>query len=99
MNESNDDIFRAGDLTIDLRNRTVKRGDAFVPLARTEWRVLDCLSAHARQPVSFDQILSEVWGPDYRHDFQFLRVWVSRLRARLEPELSNPRIIKQFDNT
>jgi len=40
------------------------------------------------------ELLSKVWGPEYRDDLQYLRVWVSRLRAKLEPEPAHPRIIK-----
>src|SRR5947207_14482156 len=98
MSESNDGIFEAGDLTIDLRNRTIKRGDEQVALTYTEWKLLDCLGERARQLVPFEQILSDVWGPDYRNHVLFIRVWISRIRARLEPDLSNPRVIRQFDD-
>jgi DNA-binding winged helix-turn-helix (wHTH) protein len=37
-----------------------------------------------------------VWGPEYRGDLQYLRVWVSRLRKKLEPDPSNPTLIKTF---
>jgi two-component system KDP operon response regulator KdpE len=40
------------------------------------------------------ELLSKVWGPEYRDDLQYLRVWVSRLRSKLEPDPSNPVIIK-----
>ena len=40
------------------------------------------------------ELLTKVWGPEYRDDLQYLRVWVSRLRAKLEETPSNPVIIK-----
>jgi two-component system KDP operon response regulator KdpE len=42
------------------------------------------------------ELLSKVWGPEYRDDLQYLRVWVSRLRKKLEEEPSSPKLIKTF---
>ena len=41
-----------------------------------------------------NQVLSSVWGPEYRDEFQYLRVWVFRLRQKLEKNPATPRIIK-----
>jgi len=40
------------------------------------------------------ELLSKVWGPEYRDDLQYLRVWISRLRSKLEADPSKPAIIK-----
>jgi DNA-binding winged helix-turn-helix (wHTH) protein len=42
------------------------------------------------------ELLSKVWGPEYVGDLQYLRVWVSRLRGKLEREPSEPKIIRTF---
>ncbi len=42
------------------------------------------------------ELLSKVWGPEYRDDLQYLRVWVSRLRRKLEEDPSKPKLIKTF---
>jgi two-component system KDP operon response regulator KdpE len=42
------------------------------------------------------ELLAKVWGPEYRGDLQYLRVWVSRLRKKLEDDPANPRLIKTF---
>ena len=42
------------------------------------------------------ELLSKVWGPEYRDDLQYLRVWVSRLRRKLEDDPSKPKLIKTF---
>jgi two-component system KDP operon response regulator KdpE len=42
------------------------------------------------------ELLGKVWGPEYRDDLQYLRVWVSRLRKKLEDDPSHPSIIRTF---
>ena len=39
------------------------------------------------------ELLTKVWGPEYRDDLQYLRVWVSRLRQKIEPDPANPQTI------
>ncbi len=70
-------------LDIDLVARTVRRGGATVWLTRTEWALLTYLAGNPGRALSGAEILSSVWGPEYRDDLQYLRVWVSRLRSKL----------------
>lgn len=87
-------IVRAGNVEIDLTRRLVKRDGELVSVTRTEWLLLQHLAANAGKVILNSELLSKVWGPEYRDDLQYLRVWVSRLRHKLEPEPSSPRIIK-----
>jgi two-component system KDP operon response regulator KdpE len=87
-------VVRAGDVEIDLTRRLVKRGGQPVAVTRTEWLLLQHLAANAGKVMLNTELLSKVWGPEYRDDLQYLRVWVSRLRAKLEVEPANPTIIK-----
>lgn len=87
-------VVRAGDVEIDLTRRLVKRNGNPVAVTRTEWLLLQHLAANAGKVMLNTELLSKVWGPEYRDDLQYLRVWVSRLRAKLEAEPANPRIIK-----
>jgi two-component system KDP operon response regulator KdpE len=87
-------IVRAGSVEIDLTRRLVKRDGELVSVTRTEWLLLQHLAANAGKVILNSELLSKVWGPEYRDDLQYLRVWVSRLRHKLEPEPSSPRIIK-----
>lgn len=87
-------VVRAGDVEIDLTRRLVKRDGAPVAVTRTEWLLLQHLAANAGKVMLNTELLSKVWGPEYRDDLQYLRVWVSRLRAKLESEPANPTIIK-----
>ena len=56
--------------------------------------LLQHLASNAGKVILNTELLTKVWGPEYRNDLQYLRVWVSRLRSKLEPEPSNPTIIK-----
>ena len=84
----------AGNLEIDLDRRLVLRRGQMVPLTRTEWLLLQQLATHAGRVLTNSELLSKVWGPEYRDDVQYLRVWVSRLRRKLEENPAEPAIIK-----
>ena len=91
-----DGVVRAGNLEIDLNTRVVTRGGEPVSLTRTEWMLLQHLAANPGKLMLSAELLSKVWGPEYRGDLQYLRVWVSRLRQKLEDEPSNPKLLKTF---
>jgi two-component system KDP operon response regulator KdpE len=94
LGPSRTDIVRAGDVEIDLNRRLVKKGGEIVTLTRTEWMLLQHLAANAGKVMLNTELLSKVWGPEYRDDLQYLRVWVSRLRSKLESDPATPAIIK-----
>ncbi len=87
-------VVEAGDISVDLGRRLVKRNDEMVALTRTEWQLLQHLAANAGKVILSGELLAKVWGPEYRDDLQYLRVWVSRLRQKIETDPSNPVIIK-----
>jgi two-component system KDP operon response regulator KdpE len=87
-------VVRAGNVEVDLERRLVKKNGELVKLTRTEWMLLQHLAANAGKVMVNNQLLSKVWGPEYREEFQYLRVWVFRLRNKLEEDPANPEIIK-----
>lgn len=87
-------LIVAGDVEIDLNRRLVRKEGQPVALTRTEWLLLQHLAANAGKVMLNAELLTRVWGPEYRDDLQYLRVWVSRLRAKLERTPSAPTIIK-----
>jgi two-component system KDP operon response regulator KdpE len=87
-------VVKAGDVEIDLTRRLVRKAGEPVALTRTEWLLLQHLAANPGKVMLNTELLTKVWGPEYRDDLQYLRVWVSRLRAKLEDTPSNPRIIR-----
>lgn len=85
-----------GPFVIDLERRRVERDGTPVRLTRTEWNLLEVLAANAGKVMLGSEILGKVWGPEYIDDLQYLRVWVSRLRRKLEPDRPEDSIIQTF---
>jgi two-component system, OmpR family, KDP operon response regulator KdpE len=81
------------DVEIDLHRRLVKKAGKAVALTRTEWMLLHRLAQSPGKTILNGELLSQVWGPAFREDLQYLRVWVSRLRGKLETDPSNPTIV------
>lgn len=87
-------VLQAGELEIDIGKRIVTRKGELLNLTRTEWRLLHQLALNPGRVMLNVELLSKVWGPEYAGDLQYLRVWVSRLRRKLEEDPSHPRLIK-----
>lgn len=87
---------RFDDVEIDLERRVVTRGGELVQLSRTEWLLLQHLAANAGKVVLHTELLTKVWGPEYRDDLQYLRVWVSRVRRKLGAKPGEPGRIRTF---
>ena len=79
-------VLAFDDVEIDLERRTVTRDGELVRLSRTEWLLLQHLAANAGKVVIHSELLTKVWGPEYRDDLQYLRVWISRVRRKLGTE-------------
>jgi two-component system, OmpR family, KDP operon response regulator KdpE len=86
-------VFREDGLEIDVEQRTVRRKGADERLTKTEWALLDALSQHPGKLLTHRWLLERVWGPGYEDDVDVLRVFVSQLRKKVEPDPSRPRII------
>jgi DNA-binding response OmpR family regulator len=87
-------LVTVGDVEIDLDRRLVKKGGEPVALTRTEWMLLQHLASNAGRVMLNTELLSKVWGPEYIDDLQYLRVWISRLRSKLESDHTQPTVIK-----
>ena len=82
-----------GDLSIDIVEHTVTRGEKEIPLTRLEFDLLVALAKEPGRVFTRDALLSEVWG--YRHstDTRLVNVHVQRLRAKIEQDPENPTIV------
>ena len=89
-------ILRFDDVEIDLERRMVHKNGQLVHLSRTEWLLLQHLAANAGKVVVHSELLTKVWGPEYRDDVQYLRVWISRVRRKLGSEPGDMGRIKTF---
>ena len=85
--------LRLGPLDIDLAGRTVTRDGAAVDLTRTEFDLLAELARHPGTVIERDRLLDRVWGYDYLGDSRLVDVAVARLRAKVEADPAEPRLV------
>lgn len=81
-------------LSIDLVNRVVEVNGQRVRLSATEFNLLSLLLKYAGRVVESYQILQQVWGPEYEEEVAYVRVYVSHLRQKIEPDPSEPTYIQ-----
>jgi DNA-binding response OmpR family regulator len=80
-------------LTIDIEERKVLAGGRRVNLTATEFRLLTALVENAGRVLSHRQLLEKVWGWEYTDDLDYVRIYISHLRQKIEPDTSLPRYI------
>ncbi|MBV9556036.1 MAG: response regulator transcription factor [Pseudolabrys sp.] len=90
---SGEPTVKAGALTIDLSTRTVTLNGARLTLTPKEYRLLQVLAQHAGNVVTHQHLLKEVWGSIHVHDTHYLRIFMRKLRQKIEPEPNSPRIL------
>ena len=83
-------VFRIGQLEVDLTARLVKRSGNEVKLTGTEYALLRLFVQHAGKVLTHQQILREVWGPNYVDQTHYLRVYMAHLREKLEVDPAKP---------
>jgi two-component system KDP operon response regulator KdpE len=82
-----------GSLRIDLLRRMAVIGGREIHLSPTEYNLLHELAAHPNQVLFHEQLLTAVWGSEYRNDVDYLRSYIHILRKKLEADPPNPEII------
>ena len=85
--------IQCGPLRIDLARRRVTMDGQAVSLTRTEYNLLHELATHPNRVMLHEELLTTVWGLEYRNDLDYLRAYVRYLRRKLEPDPSNPQLI------
>jgi two-component system KDP operon response regulator KdpE len=85
--------FVSEDLTVDFATRQVTSRGNPVRLTPKEFELLQHLVANANKPVTHRKLLQTLWGPDYGDEVEYLRVFVSQLRKKLEADPAHPRYI------
>jgi two-component system KDP operon response regulator KdpE len=81
----------AGNLTIDLARREVRRGGERVHLTPLEYKLLATLVQHAGLVLTHRQLLKEVWGPGHAEESHYLRLFMHQLRQKLEDNPARPK--------
>jgi len=86
-------VFTTGELAVDIATRNVTSSGAEVTLTPTEYELLRLLVLHAGKVVTHNMILSQVWGEAGSSQQQVLRVTISNLRYKIEPNPARPRYL------
>ena len=87
------DAIGIGDLVIDVAGHEVRRGDGRINLTPLEFELLLALAAKPQQVFTREMLLEQVWGYHYKADTRLVNVHVQRLRAKVEHDPDNPRIV------
>ncbi len=87
------DRLESGDLKVDLSNRHVTRAGNLIPLTPTEFKLLVVLMRHPSQVISAEDLVREVWGPQYKEEIGFVRRYIWHLRQKVELDPENPQYI------
>ena len=91
--QSQNDIFITGNLKFDAVNRVVCIDNQEVQLTPIQYRLLMVLVKNAGKVLTQQQILKEVWGPSYKENAHYLRIYMSQLRQKLEADPAQPKLL------
>ena len=86
-------VLRFGELTIDMARRRVAVGERELHLTPKEYDLLRMLASQAGKVLTHRALLRAVWGPNYEQDVPTLRVFITQLRRKIEPDPSQPAYI------
>jgi two-component system KDP operon response regulator KdpE len=81
------------DLTIDFAARVVKKNDSVIKLTATEYSLLALFAKNEGKVLTHQYVLNQVWGPSYRNESQYLRVFIAQLRKKIETDPNRPAYI------
>ncbi|MGH9165295.1 MAG: winged helix-turn-helix domain-containing protein, partial [Acidimicrobiales bacterium] len=88
-------VLVVGDVHVDMGRRTVAVGGRAVVLTPKEFGFLAVLARHPGRVLTHRMILEEVWGPEYGTETQYLRVYTSQLRKKIEDDPACPRLVTE----
>jgi two-component system KDP operon response regulator KdpE len=91
--DENSSVFSFGRFTLDFSNRTLKRAEAVVKLTATEYNLLVLLTKNEGRVLTHHYLLTQVWGPSFRQESQYLRVFIGQLRKKIEDDPNRPQHI------
>jgi len=86
-------VLQFKDLSIDIEYRRISIDDNEVKLTLTEYEIVKNLAVNAGKVITHRMLLRAVWGPSYENEVQYLRVYISQIRHKLEHDPSRPKHI------
>lgn len=88
--DENNAIAEFDDLTIDYAVRTAKKNGVIIKLTATEYSLLALMAKNEGKVLTHQYLLSQIWGPSYNNESQYLRVFVAQLRKKIETDPNRP---------
>ena len=88
-------VLEVGDIRVDLPHHSASVGGRRLDLTPKEFGFLSMLARHAGKVLTHRMILQEVWGPEYGTESEYLRVYASQLRKKLEEDPVRPRLVTE----
>lgn len=88
--EDADPLVDAGDLQINLADRTVKLKGELIKLTATEYKLISLFARQEGKVLTHQYLLREIWGPGYINQSQYLRVFIAQLRKKIEKDPNRP---------
>ncbi|HKV58754.1 MAG TPA: winged helix-turn-helix domain-containing protein, partial [Ktedonobacteraceae bacterium] len=86
-------LFANGGLLIDFAQHQVSVDGSSVQLSRTEYKLLSVLAQNVGRVMTHELLLERVWGAEYNREVDFIWVYISRLRRKIEADPRHPRYI------
>ncbi len=83
-------LHRFGDVEVDLSRRIISRGGVEIHLTQIEYRLLAVMLANSGKVLTHRYLIREVWGPGHSEQGHYLRIYVGRLRQKLEMDPTQP---------
>jgi two-component system KDP operon response regulator KdpE len=88
--DENNPVMVAGDISIDFSARIVKKNNSVIKLTATEYTLLALFAKNEGKVLTHQYVLNQVWGPSYKNESQYLRVFIAQLRKKIETDPNRP---------
>lgn len=82
-------VIQTGQLIVDIGSKRTWMNKIELKLTQTEYAIMEILALHLDKVVQHETILSQVWGPQYRDDVEYLRVAIARMRSKIKKMIEN----------
>ncbi|MBC6491502.1 response regulator [Flavihumibacter stibioxidans] len=93
VTEEQDTVLNFGDLSVNLEERTVRKGSELVKLTTTEYSLLALLARNEGKVLTHSFLLRTIWGPGFINQSQYLRVFIAQLRKKIEDDPNDPKYL------
>jgi two-component system KDP operon response regulator KdpE len=88
--DENNPVGEFNDLAIDFAARVVKKDNVNIKLTETEYSLLALMMKNEGKVLTHQYLLNQVWGPSYRNESQYLRVFIAQIRKKIETDPNRP---------